>query len=110
VLAFNPTPVPLENWPDGTVRVAGTRVLLELVVEAFRNGATPEQIAKRYTTVSVAAGYAIIAWVLEHKHEVDAYMSERAALSTKVRDEHERLNPPGDFWSRLRARKNNTGT
>ena len=36
------------------IRIGNSRVLLELVVRAFENGATPESIAQRYSTVTLA--------------------------------------------------------
>lgn len=108
VLAFKPTPVPLVHCDDGTVRVAGTRVLLEIIVGAFRDGATPEEIVQQYPTLTLHAVYAVIPWVLEHAKEVDAYLTERAALAEAVREECERLHPPEGIRARLLARRDRT--
>jgi uncharacterized protein (DUF433 family) len=105
MLALTPTPVPLVNWDDGTVRVTGTRVPLETVVYAFRHGATPEEITQRYPTVTLDAAYAIIAWVLQHAEDVDAYVAGRAVISAQVREEEERLHPQHGIRERLLARK-----
>lgn len=104
VLAFTPTPVPLVTLDDGTIRVSGTRVPLDTVVYAFRQGATPEEIAQRYTTVRLDAAYAIIAWVLQNKEAVDAYLDKREAEHKAMQEEEERQHPPYGIRERLLAR------
>ena len=37
--------LPLTLTEDGTIRITGTRVSLELVVNEYEQGATPEEIA-----------------------------------------------------------------
>ena len=44
---------PLSQDADGALRVGDPRVLLELIVRAFQDGATPETIAQRYATRSL---------------------------------------------------------
>ena len=46
-LAIAPESLPLIEHTDGVIRVGGTRVTLETVVEAFNEGATAEEIAAR---------------------------------------------------------------
>ncbi len=43
---------PLRQDASGALRVGGTRVLLELVVRAFQDGATPETIVQRYSALA----------------------------------------------------------
>jgi hypothetical protein len=40
---------PLREDATGALRVGNSRVLLELVVRAFQDGATPETIVQRYS-------------------------------------------------------------
>src|SRR4051812_2125824 len=86
--------MPLNIWTDappltedssGAVRVGGTRVLLELVVRAFQDGATPESIVQRYPTVSLADAYATVAYYSRHRDEVDAYSADRERQADAVR-------------------------
>jgi uncharacterized protein (DUF433 family) len=46
---------------DGAVRVAGTRVTLDTIVAAFDAGATAEEIAQHYSSISLADVYSVIA-------------------------------------------------
>ncbi len=40
--------VPLREGPDGVFRVGNTRVLLELVLDAYKRGESPEAIVRSY--------------------------------------------------------------
>ena len=69
-LAISSEPVPLATRPDGTVRVGGTRVTLDTVVAAFREGASAEAIARRYPTLGLADVYSVLGYYLRHREEV----------------------------------------
>src|SRR5260370_34403014 len=78
--------VPLIQEKDGTVHVTGSRVTLDTLVGAFRKGATAEQIQDSFTSLSLQEIYAVIAYYLEHRPEVDSYLERRreeAALTRK---------------------------
>src|SRR5204863_497280 len=76
---------PLAEGADGVIRVAGTRVQLETIVRAFEVGATPEEIAQQFPSISLAGVYAVLAWVLENQGAVAAYVAAREAVASKVR-------------------------
>src|SRR5437879_6650899 len=52
--------VPLREEPPGVFRVGKSRVLLELVLHAFKAGATPEAIVQSYDTLHLADVYAVV--------------------------------------------------
>jgi uncharacterized protein (DUF433 family) len=81
MLIVEPQPVPLRKAKDGSWRVGNTRVLLDLVVYAFNSGRTPEEIAQSYDTLQLEEVYAVIAYYLGHRAEVDAYLAEQERLS-----------------------------
>jgi uncharacterized protein (DUF433 family) len=63
-------------------RVAHTRVTLLTLIDAFLEGATPEEICQEYPSVDLADVYAVIAFYLARRDEIDAYlvsMREREA-------------------------------
>ena len=68
---------PLREDADGALRVGQSRVLLELVIRAFQDGATPETIVQRYSTLALPDVYAVIAYYLRHRNEVEAYLARR---------------------------------
>lgn len=70
--------IPLDLTDEGRViRIAGTRVTLDTVVRAFQRGATPEEIAQDYSALSLPDIYAVIAYYLRHRSEVDEYLERR---------------------------------
>jgi uncharacterized protein (DUF433 family) len=108
-LSITSEPVPLRADPDGTVRVGGTRVLLDVVVSAFRQGASAEQVVDQYPDLDLADVYAVIAYYLRHGREVDAYLSARRDQAVRLREEIEaRLDPRG-IRDRLLARRARKG-
>lgn len=97
--------VPIHTDAHGVVRVVGTRVTLESIVDAFETGATAEEIAQQYPTVSLVDVYSVITYYLRHKSEVEAYLKERDVLAERVREEAERQFPPAGLRERLLARR-----
>ncbi len=85
--------------------VAGTRVTLDTVVYAFREGATPEEIVQRYPSIELADSYEAITHYLRHRGEVDDYLAQREKEACAVRAENERRFPPAGVRERLLARR-----
>ena len=104
-LTVEPQPIPLTTNPEGSVRVTGTRVPLETIVHAFHQGATAEEIANDFPTVTLAQVYTILAFYLAHREEVDVYVAERAAFSVATRAAHEARFDPTGLRARLLARQ-----
>lgn len=104
-LLIEARPVPLVMDADGVVRVGGTRVTLDTVVRAFHQGATAEEIAQRYPTIGLEDVYAVIAFYLQSRDEVDAYLEQRAQQAGAVRRENERRFDPAGIRERLMARR-----
>ncbi len=104
-LAIESSPAPLERDADGTVRIAGTRVTLDTVAGAFIDGATAEEVTSQYPSLSLADTYAVIAYYLRHRKEIDDYLSTRASHAAAVKTETERRFDPAGVRNRLLARK-----
>jgi uncharacterized protein (DUF433 family) len=85
----------------GALRVGDTRVLLELVIRAFQDGATPESIVQRYSTLALADVYGVITYYLRHREEVEGYLALREQKAEEVRSRIE--SRQGDL-SEIRAR------
>jgi uncharacterized protein (DUF433 family) len=100
-----PNYVPLRTDIDGVIRVGKTRVTLDTVVAAFRDGATAEEIVHQYPSVRLADIYFVIGYYLEHQAEVDAYLQERERLAGEVRKENETRFDPQGLRDRLLARR-----
>jgi uncharacterized protein (DUF433 family) len=97
-------PLPLTADVEGVVRIGSTRVTLDTIVAAFREGMTPEGIVEQYPALRLAEVYSIIGYILSHAGEVEAYMSERQRLADEVRRENEVRFDPIGVRDRLNAR------
>lgn len=53
----------------------------------FQGGATPEAIARNYSTITLADAYATIAYALRHPREIEAYLAERERMAEEVRED-----------------------
>ena len=104
-LAIHTEPTPLTTGPDGVVRVSGTRVTLDTIVIAFNQGATAEEIAQQYPSVTLAQAYSVISYYLTHREQVDAYLGERAQESKAIRESNEARCDQTRIRERLMARR-----
>jgi uncharacterized protein (DUF433 family) len=98
-------PAPVAYDADGVLRVRGTRVRLDTVVSAFQLGATAEEIAQQYPAVDLPAAYAVIAFYLRRRPEVDAYLAARAVDAAETRASAEARFEPAGMRERLLARR-----
>ena len=87
------------------IGVGGSRVTLDTVVAAFDAGATAEEIAQQYDSVSLADVYSVIGYYLRHQSEVRAYLDERQKQAAQSRQEDERRFDPKGVRERLLARR-----
>jgi uncharacterized protein (DUF433 family) len=99
-------PVPLRQDDAGAIRVGNTRVLLELVIEAYLDGATPETIVQWFDSLRLADVYAVISYYLNHEEEVKEYLRRREELAVEVRRKIEAVQPSRpNFRQELLARR-----
>ena len=85
--------------------MGNTRVTLDTVIAAFKEGVTAEEIAWQYPSVLLADVYAVIGYYLQHQVEVEAYLSERQQIANEIRQQNEaRFKQPG-LRERLLARQ-----
>jgi uncharacterized protein (DUF433 family) len=87
-MAIAPESLPFIEHADGGVRVGGTRVTLETVVEAFNEGATAEEIAAQYPSLRLGDIYVTIAYYLRHRADVDAYVQRQEQRAEAVRQDN----------------------
>jgi uncharacterized protein (DUF433 family) len=104
-LAITTEPVPLRTDSDGVVRVGNTRVTLETVIGSFLDGATAEEIASQYPSLGLADVYAVIAYYLRRKQDVDAYLQRQQEIANKIRSQNELRFDPTGVRQRLLARR-----
>ena len=98
-------PVPLASDVDGVVRVGTSRVTLDTVVAAFREGMTPEGIVEQYPSLQLAEVYSVIGYILRHPKQIETYLQQRRELAETVRRENEARFDPLGVRDRLLARR-----
>jgi uncharacterized protein (DUF433 family) len=92
----------LVRTPQGSWRIAGTRISLDSVVYSFSEGATPEEICQDFPGLSLAQVYATIAYYLNNREQVDRYLQEGQQSADDLRQD---LNARhSDFLRDLRQR------
>jgi len=105
-ITIKPQPVPLRQDETGAIRIGNTRVLLELVLEAYLDGVTPETIVQWFDSLQLADVYAVISYYLNHEEEINDYLRQEEELAENVRRKIEAAQPsrPG-FRDELLARR-----
>ena len=86
-------PAPLERQPDGTLRLAGTRISLERVIKCHLVGQPPERIVELYDTLSLRDVYFALGYYFAHKDEVDAYIRDQNEKADRLQTEIESVMP-----------------
>ncbi|HEX9960989.1 MAG TPA: DUF433 domain-containing protein [Pyrinomonadaceae bacterium] len=83
--------VPLTLCEDGSIRVKGTRLLLDMIVNAHKQGECPEEIFNSFPSeiYTVADIYSIIAYYLTHKSQIEKYLSKREKEAKEIREKIE---------------------
>jgi len=104
-LAIETQPLPLVLDADGVVRISGTRVTLDTIIYAFLEGATAEEIAQQYPSLSLPDVYSVIGYYLHQSAKVNKYLRRREKLAAKVKQQNEIRFDPAGVRDRLLARR-----
>jgi uncharacterized protein (DUF433 family) len=86
--------VPLTELDNGVLRVAGTRIPLERIVEGHKAKQTPEQIVEAFDTLRLADVYTLIGYYLDHTEEVEHYLREQDDQANELRRQIEARQGP----------------
>ena len=109
-LAIEAEPAPLRVDEHGAIRVGQCRVLFELVIRAFQDGATPEQIVEMYPTLALADTYGAVAYYLRHSEAVHEYLEDCERKALEIRAKIEAAQPDmEEKWRRLVERSEAAG-
>jgi uncharacterized protein (DUF433 family) len=96
--------VPLRADKHGKIRVGDTRVLLELVIHAFQQGESAEGIVESYPTLKLPDVYAVLAYYLTHRDDVDDYLRQADDAAERIQRETEANYSPETLALRARLR------
>lgn len=104
-LSHSVTKLPFKTDPDGTVRIGGTRVTLDSVVGAFKNGSTSEEIVFQFPVLDLGDVYAVIGFYLKNLEAVEQYLARQTAEAALIQQKIHGQFPPGDARQRLLKRR-----
>jgi len=104
MLAAETLTIPLTTDQDGVVRVGKTRVRLDTVIDSFNEGAIPEEIISQYPSLDLEDVYAVVAYYMKNRAEIDAYIKQREKDGAQIRKKIEAKPEYQSFRDRLLAR------
>jgi len=103
---FEPTQtVPLVLGEDGTIRIRGSRVTLDSVIDEFKQGATAEEIQEDFPSITLREVYGAIAYYLDHAEEVERYLREQELAGETTRRLIEADQDLANLRKRIRERR-----
>jgi uncharacterized protein (DUF433 family) len=74
---------------DGGYYVAGTRIGLDVIVDEFESGKSPEAILQSHSSIgSLAKVYGVITFILEHPNSIAAYLKDQERLWEELKEKH----------------------
>jgi len=97
--------VPLATDAEGVVLIGNTRVSLDNVIGAFRNGATSEEIVLQYPVLDLSDVCAVIGFYLKNKVEVEQYIEQQQAEADVLRQKIETHFQAAEMRRRLLKRR-----
>lgn len=88
-LSVEASPLPLLQDSAGVIRIGGTRVTLDTVITAFKNGSTCEEIIYQFPVLKLADVYSAISYYLNNQEKVETYLAEHQRIAEHLQDEIE---------------------
>jgi uncharacterized protein (DUF433 family) len=104
VVLAPPEPVPLIEDDAGRLMIIGTRIPLDTLVAAFKRAESAESIHESYDTVALVDVYAVLAYYLRHRAEVEAYLAEQEREGAEIQGFIESIYPPDGLRAKIVAR------
>src|SRR5437868_14534391 len=91
-MTLHSDPVPLHVDDTGAIRVGQSRVTLDVLLQYWRHGMKPEEIARGLDTLSLADVLGALAYYLRHQTELDEYLRRREEEAETLRQQIEAAN------------------
>jgi uncharacterized protein (DUF433 family) len=93
-ITLHADPVPLRVDDTGAIRVGESRVTLDVLLQYWRMGMRPEEIARGLDTLTLADVHGALAYYLRHQAEMDDYLRRREEEAEQLRQQIETANAP----------------
>ena len=107
-MVVSTTKLSFNRTPAGVLRIGSTRVSLDSVIHAFKQGLSPEEIALDFDSLTLSDVYSAINYYLQNNDEAEAYLAERAVQNEHLRSEVEVRFDSKAIRERLLSRQNGT--
>src|SRR5205823_9098180 len=91
-ITLHADPVPLRVDDSGAIRVGQSRVTLDVLLQYWRLGMKPEEIARGLDTLTLADVHGALAYYFRHQDEIDHYLREREREAEELRHQMEAAN------------------
>ena len=104
-IAIAADPIPLRQDERGVIRVGSTRVTLDTVIGAFKDGASAEEIVQQYDVLELGDVYKVIGYYLHHRAEVESYLRQQEAAAGELQTRLESQSEITGIRERLLARQ-----
>lgn len=95
---------------DGAYRITDSRVSLDSVVYAWRDGASPETIGEMFPVLALEEVYGAIAFYLANQEEVDEYLRQNEIEFEEARQKSNEVfrQTKPELYRKLMAAKKRT--
>jgi uncharacterized protein (DUF433 family) len=97
--------IPLTADKNGVLHIGQTRVTLDCIVGMFEAGASAEEIADEYDSVTLDQVYGVIFYYLRHQGEVKAHLAREEKESEEACERFEARFPNHLREKLLRAKQ-----
>ena len=110
-ITLHADPMPLRVDESGAIRVGQSRVTLDALLQYWRMGMKPEEIAHGLDTLTLADVHGALAYYFRHETEIDDYLRRREEEAEELRQNIEsanaaRLKPLKARLDAVRAQRN----
>ena len=103
------TAVPLREDEHGLIRIGQTRVTLQSLMLAWKQGSSPEELIEQFPALRLDDVYAVIAFVLRHREDVETYIRKVQNDETTALEHLSLQFPQAQFRERILARAKSQG-
>jgi uncharacterized protein (DUF433 family) len=93
-ITLHTDPVPLRLDETDTFRVGNTRITLDVLVDDYKGGLTPEEIVRQMPTLTLADVHGALAYYFRHQTELDEYLRRREEEAEQFRQQIEGEQAP----------------
>jgi uncharacterized protein (DUF433 family) len=98
-------PLPMVADEHGVIRVSGTRVTLDTLLDHYNQGYAVDDLHTAFPSIPVADIHTVIGHYLRHKGEVDAYLGAKRREAEDTRRKSEAVPGNALLRQRLHATK-----